>query len=180
MGDALIHEALANVVVRGCFRGGLAGNLGFLDLAVAAVSEQVVGIAGAHDAGAGEREGDARGVDGDPAAAPLLGDVRGGAGAAGGVEDEVAGVGGHQDAAFNNFIRSLDNINFPRYSRIVPIVSYYRCRKIHEITLEPNGSVTASQSVRFFESFHSRNIGFPIGSVKLAAFKINSKCSGFA
>ena len=74
---------------------------GFLDLAVAAVGEQVVGIACAHDAGAGKGEGDAGGVDGDPAAAPLLGDVRGGAGAAGGVEDEVAGVGGHEDAALN-------------------------------------------------------------------------------
>ena len=32
--------------------------------------------------------------------APLLGDVGGGAGAAGGVENKVAGVGGHEDAAF--------------------------------------------------------------------------------
>ena len=95
VGDALVHEALADVVVRGRFRGGLAGNPGFLDLAVAAVGEQVVGVAGPHDAGAGQREGDAGGVDGDPAAAPLLGDVRGGAGAAGRVENEVAGVGGH-------------------------------------------------------------------------------------
>ena len=94
-GDALVHEALADVVVRGHFRRGLASERGFFDLAVAAVGEQVVGVASAHDAGAGEREGDAGGVDGDPAAAPLLGDVCGSAGAAGGVEDEVAGVSGH-------------------------------------------------------------------------------------
>ena len=76
-------------------RGGFAGERGFLDLAVAAVGEQVVGIACAHDAGAGERESDAGSVDGDPAAAPLLSDVCGGAGTAGGIKDEVAGVGSH-------------------------------------------------------------------------------------
>ena len=80
---------------------------GFLDLAVAAVGEQVVGVACAHDAGAGQRQGYAGGVDGDPAAAPLLGDVGGGAGAAGGVEDEVAGIGGHQDASFYDRLASL-------------------------------------------------------------------------
>jgi hypothetical protein len=44
------------------------------------------------------RQGDGHpaGVDGDPAPAPLLGHVCGGAGAAGGVEDQIAGVGGHQ------------------------------------------------------------------------------------
>ena len=63
-------------------------------------------------AGSRQREGYAGGVDGDPATAPLLGDVRGGAGAAGGVEDEVAGVGGHQDAALNDFgIRCLHNVD---------------------------------------------------------------------
>ena len=110
--DALVHEALADVVVRGCFRGSLADERGFFDLAVAAVGKQVVGIASAHDAGAGECEGDAGGIDGDPAAAPLLGDVRGGAGAAGGIEDEVAGIGGHEDAALDDFFCCLNNIGF--------------------------------------------------------------------
>ena len=104
VGDALVHETLADVVVRGRFRGDFADERGFFDLAVAAVGEQVVGIACAHDAGAGQREGDAGGVDGDPAAAPLLGDVRGGAGAAGRVEHQVAGVGGHQDAALDGLL----------------------------------------------------------------------------
>ena len=45
---------------------------------------------------------DAGGVDGDPAPAPLLGDVGRGAGAAGWVEHKVAGIGGHQDAAFDD------------------------------------------------------------------------------
>ena len=43
----------------------------------------------------GEGEGDAGGIAGDPASAPLLGDVSGGAAAACRVEDEVARVGGH-------------------------------------------------------------------------------------
>ena len=102
MRHALVHEAVADVVVGGRVGGRLAGDVGFFQLPVAAVGEQVPGIARPHDAGAGERQGDAGGVDGDPAAAPLLGDVGGGARAAGGIKDEVAGVGGHEDAAFND------------------------------------------------------------------------------
>ena len=102
VGHALVHESVADVVVGGRVGRRLAGDLGFLQLPVAAVGKQVPGIARPHDAGAGERQGDAGGVDGDPASAPLLGDVGGGAGAAGGIEDEVAGVGDHEDAALNN------------------------------------------------------------------------------
>ena len=57
-----------------------------------AVGQQVVGITGAHDAGAGKRQRNARRVDRDPAAAPLLGDIGGRAGPAGRIEHEVAGV----------------------------------------------------------------------------------------
>ena len=95
VGDALVDEALADVAVAGRYGRRLAFDLSLLLLSLAAVGEQVVGVAGAHDAGAGQGEGDARGVDGDPTAAPLFGDVGGGAGAAGGVEDEVARVGSH-------------------------------------------------------------------------------------
>ena len=102
MGDEFVHEALADVIVvrRRFCRVPCRTSAASLMLAVAAVGQQVVGITCAHDAGAGQCEGDARSVDGDPAAAPLLGDVRGGTRAAGGVEDEIAGVRGHQDAAF--------------------------------------------------------------------------------
>ena len=111
MGDEFVHEALADViVVRRRFCRGLADQRGFLVLAVAAVGQQVVGITCAHDAGAGQCEGDARSVDGDPAAAPLLGDVRGGTRAAGGVEDEIAGVRGHQDAALDDCCICLNNV----------------------------------------------------------------------
>ena len=105
VGDALVHEPLADVVVGGCFRGDLTGERGFLDLADAAVGEQVVRVTGAHDAGAGQSEGHAGSVDGDPAAAPLLGNVGGGSRAAGGVEDEVAGISGHENASLDNYAR---------------------------------------------------------------------------
>ncbi len=99
---ALVDEAVADVAVHRLRTRRGAGDFGFLELAVAGIGEQVERIARAHDAGAGQRQRDARGVDRDPAAAPLLGDGGGGAGAAGWVEHEVAGVGGHQEAAFDN------------------------------------------------------------------------------
>ena len=73
------------------------------------VGQQVVGIARAHDARAGQRERHARGVDSDPAAAPLLGDVGRRAGAAGGIEHEVAGVGRHEDAALRSLGQSAQH-----------------------------------------------------------------------
>ena len=82
-----------------------ASDLGFLELAFARVGEQVERIARAHDASTGERQGDARGVDSDPAAAPLFSDGGGGAGTAGRVEHEVAGICGHQDAALDDILR---------------------------------------------------------------------------
>ena len=85
--DALIDEALAEVAARGVGGGRGAGDLAFFALAFGAIGEEEVRIACAHDAGASESECHAGGVDGDPAAAPLLCDVGGGAGAAGGVED---------------------------------------------------------------------------------------------
>ena len=57
-----------------------------------------------------QRERHAGGVDGDPAPAPLLGDIGRRAGTAGRVQHEVAGVCGHQDTAFDNFAGSLNNI----------------------------------------------------------------------
>ncbi len=84
-------------------------------------------------------QSNAGGVDGDPAAAPLFGDIGGGAGAAGGVEDEVAGIGGHQETALNDFCCCLDDIDLvsPTYRNVGP--NDYRCyrqhRKVVEVTL---------------------------------------------
>ncbi len=101
MGHALVHETLADVVVGGRFRGRLARDLGFPFAPLGAVGEEVIRVARGHDPGAGERQGHAGGVDGDPAAAPLLGHIGRGAGPAGRVEHQVAGVGRHQDATLD-------------------------------------------------------------------------------
>ena len=71
---ALIDEAVADVPVHGLRTRRGAGDFGFLDLAFAGIGQQVKRIARAHDAGAGQRQRHARGVNRDPAAAPLLGD----------------------------------------------------------------------------------------------------------
>ena len=74
------------------------------------VGEIVVVEDGGHEPLFGEGYRNAGGVAGDPAPAPLLGDISGGSGTAGGVEDEVAGVGGHEEAAFDDLLCCLDNI----------------------------------------------------------------------
>ena len=64
------------------------------------------------DEGARQRQGDAGGVGGDPAAAPLLRDEGGGAGTAGGVEDEVTRIGGHEHAALDDLRACLHHVDF--------------------------------------------------------------------
>ena len=87
---------MADVSVHRLRAWGGAGDLGFLELTFAGIGQQVIRIARTHDAGAGQRQRHARRVDGDPATTPLLGDVGGGAGTAGRVKHEVAGIGGHK------------------------------------------------------------------------------------
>src|SRR3546814_6197419 len=53
---ALIDEAVTKIATHRLAAGQAAGDLGFLDLAFAAVRQQVVRIARAHDAGAGDRK----------------------------------------------------------------------------------------------------------------------------
>ena len=81
----LIDEALADVPLGGRIGGRFAGEFRFLGLAFGRIRQQVVRVTSAHDPGAGQGESDAGGVDGDPAPAPLFGDIGGGAGTAGGV-----------------------------------------------------------------------------------------------
>ena len=128
---AVVDEALPQVALNGAVGCGLAGELGFLGAALAAVGEQVIGVAGGHDPGAREGEGDAGGVDGDPAPAPLLGDSGGSARAAGRIEDEVTGVGGHEDAAFEYCRRCLNDISLSgRTCDIRPYVGKRICSKV--------------------------------------------------
>ncbi len=102
----------------------------------AALGKQVVWIAGAHDAGAGQGERHARGVDGDPATAPLLGDVGGGAGAAGWVEYKVARVGRHEDATFDDLLRGLHNVGLFHCASRLRVNPKIRHGEHREITVE--------------------------------------------
>ncbi len=102
MRHTLVHETLPDIAVGRRVGGRLARNLGFFELTLATVEEQIIGVACAHDAGAGKRQRNAGGINGDPAAAPLLGDVSGCAGTTGGVEDEVSGVSRHEDTTLNH------------------------------------------------------------------------------
>ena len=120
----------------GVSAGSALCQLGFLGAAFAAVGEQIPGIARRHQPRARERQRDAAGVDRDPAPAPLLGDIGGGARAAGRIEHEVAGVGGHQDAAFDDPWLSLNNVDLIvaelQLSRVVPDIVQAAHRKIIE------------------------------------------------
>jgi hypothetical protein len=109
VGNPLVHKALADIGLA-IFNRGTARAECRLDRIViylrrdlrVLLGEVVVGKSRGHEAGAGEGEGDARGVGGDPAAAPLLGDVGRRPRTASGVEDEVAGVGGHEEATLDD------------------------------------------------------------------------------
>ena len=114
MRHPLVDESLPDVAVRRRLRWRLARDLRFLALPFRTVGEQVVGVSRTHDAGAGESQCDAGGVDGDPAAAPLFGHVGGGARTACGIQDEVAWVGSHQDATVNDLCVRLDYIDLVR------------------------------------------------------------------
>ena len=111
VGHAPVDQALAQPSV--CLRvlRRAAGDLGLLLLPFPAVCQQVVRISCAHDPCPRQGQRHPGGVDRDPASPPLLGDVGGGAGSAGRVEHEVAGIGGHEDAAFHCFCCGLHDID---------------------------------------------------------------------
>jgi hypothetical protein len=113
MRHALVDEAAAQVAGRRRDRRGRhgPGKLGLLADAGLRVGEQVIRILRGHQARAGEREGDATCDDRDPAATPLFGDVGGRSRAARRIQHQVAGVGGHQEAALEDLVRGLDNID---------------------------------------------------------------------
>ena len=116
---ALVDEALPDFAAGRCLRRRALRDLSLLALPLGAVREQIPGIARAHDARPRQRQRHAGGVDGDPAPAPLLGDEGRGARAAGRVQHQITGVGGHEDAAFDWPGTSLNHVFFVcRRSRI--------------------------------------------------------------
>jgi len=136
---ALIDEAAAHVVRRPLHRqrARVPGDLGLLAHAGLGVGEQVVRVLGRHQARAREGEGDAAGVDRDPAATPLLGDVGGGAGAAGRVQHEVTGVRGHEKAALNDLRRCLHRVDLALAAGagVGPDVRQFNCREVVNVCL---------------------------------------------
>jgi hypothetical protein len=117
------------------------------------VVEQVVGKGGAEQPGLGDIEGDARGVGGDPAPPPLLGDIGGGARTARRVQYQVARVGGHQDAALDDLLRSLNHIEFVSASRrIIPNISYRVSREVIEIPEVSNCRTRFNNTARLDEA----------------------------
>ena len=109
--NALVDEPLSHAAIGTRFGRRAPLNLRLLRLPLRAIGQQVVRIARAHNAGAGQRERHPRGVYGDPATAPLLGDISRCARAASRVENEVAGVGGHEYAAFYHLRVGLNHVS---------------------------------------------------------------------
>ena len=102
------------------------------------IAQFEVVVAGRHQPRLGQRDRDARGVAGDPAAAPLLSNEGRGTGTAGGIEDEVAGVGGHEEATLHRHRARLNHIHLPfREARRHGVVPQVRQRYYWEILEEP-------------------------------------------
>src|ERR1017187_2931396 len=111
MWHTLIDESLADGAVGSGSGRSYSRDFCFFQLTVLAVGQKVVGIASAHDAGPSESESHARWVNCDPTPPPLLGYVRGGPRAAGWIYYEVAWVGRHEQASFNNAVCRLHYIH---------------------------------------------------------------------
>ena len=169
MGHALVDEAEPNVSVSGCVQRSRSGDLGLLPLSFRAVGEHVVGVSRPHDAGPGEGQCDAGGIDGDPAASPLFGDVGGGAGAAGGIEDEVAGVGGHEDAAFDDLGKRLYYVELVGRKAcnagVNPVVCIGHNREIMKETEVAQRVADEEYSPALVDPLHPGHGGFPVKSL---------------
>src|SRR5258708_24629547 len=115
------------------------------------MSEFVVVEGRSHESLFCEGGGDAGGVAGDPAAAPLLGDEGGCAGTTGWIEGYVAGVCRHQYAAFNDFGVGLDYVSLfgakGAANCVFPHVVEWREWKIVVVSLERQSSPDREKSV---------------------------------
>ena len=181
VGDALIDEAVGHVAVDGFRAGGGANDFRFLELALAGIRQQVIGITRAHDAGAGQGEGHAGGVDRDPAAAPLLGHRRRGAGTAGRIENEIAGVGGHEEAAFNDLGTRLYDIGetSPELNRFPTVIHRNYWKIIHSSKIT-QGSARWSCPACQCKMTQSAEVGFECARAGCVGFAIELELTEIA
>ena len=163
VGYAFVDEPLPNIAVRGGFGRCNAGDLGFLALSLGAVGQQVPRIACAHDAGAGECQRDAGGVDGDPATPPLLGNVGGGAGATGGVKHQIARVGRYMKTASDGLLVRFDHIThiWNLSGGILPDICPLNSPAIREKILVCQRLTSPKQPVGTLETLHLHCIPSP-------------------
>src|SRR6267154_3991875 len=111
-----------------------------------------------------KRKRNAAGVHCDPSSSPLLSHVCGGAASAGGVNNEVARIGCHENAALDYFRRSLHYVNArlvkAAYNCICPHVRIFSPRIIRSITLVSQRVFGSEQSVRMREPLHAICVRF--------------------
>ena len=151
----LVDEPLPDVAVRRRLRGRLAGDLGFLALPLRTVGEQVVRVARAHDPRTGKSQRYSGGVDGDPAAAPLLSDVGSSFGPARRVKHEVTGIGCHQDASLHHGLGRLDHVYLVRHetgTNIVPTACNLNCREVVQVSYITQAALSGFQTSGQFQT----------------------------
>jgi hypothetical protein len=132
--NTFIDKPLPDIAVSCSFGRCSSSDFSFFKLSVAAIGQEVIGIPRAHDTCASQRESNARGVDSDPAPPPLLRDIRGCAGPARRIEHEIAGIGRHENATFDDFGAGLNNVYLfvgeVSGSRVCPRIGAERYREI--------------------------------------------------
>ena len=123
----------------------------------------------------GDGERHAAGVAGDPAPAPLLGHVGGGATAAGRVEHQIAGVGRHEDAALDGTPCSLHHILLvlapASYDGVGPECVQGIDRKIVEEPYVSSGAPPGRHPVGHDQTRHTRWVGFVAVGVGPAVYR---------
>jgi hypothetical protein len=165
MRRALVYESVANVIrVAGVGRR-LAGQLSIFGRSGFRILEDEIIVLRAHQPRARKRECHARGVYSDPTSTPVFRNGGRRARAAGRIEHEIAGVGGHQDAALDNFfLGRLDDVDFVhRASRlgVGPKVGYRENWKIPVETKIRYRSTSGLNAARFLQSAHAYLVGLP-------------------
>jgi hypothetical protein len=162
---ALVDEAPADVAVRPVLGRDAPRDLRLLHHALGRVGQDVERELARHEARTGERQGHAARVDRDPAATPLLGDVGRGARSAGGIEDEVAGVGGHEDAALDDFSVGLHDVHLrvakARRGGVLPQIVEGEEWEVVKVTNIPKRLADPDQSPRRSSSLHPLDVCLP-------------------